>query len=95
MTEASGDDRIHADSITITAHALPHGAVTSARIADDAIEVGNVIEDLQNGDPKMIEAMILTALSRTTLNGISDMGKEQARHFLALYRQHVIAEAQQ
>lgn len=29
MTEASGDDRIQADPITITSSALPHGAATS------------------------------------------------------------------
>jgi hypothetical protein len=69
------------------------GSIGSSRIADGAIQSGNVIEDLRNGDPKMIEALILTALARTSLNGLSDLGKDEARRFLDIYRQHVIEEA--
>ncbi|MFD7867976.1 hypothetical protein [Streptomyces sp. NPDC059783] len=69
------------------------GAITSSRIEDGAIQAGNIIEDLQSGDPKMIEALILTALSRTTLNGLTDLGPQQARRFLDLYKQHILDEA--
>lgn len=69
-------------------------SAATRKIADGAVETGNILEDLRNGDPKMVEALILTALARTTLNGMTDMGKEQARHFLDVYRQHVIDEAQ-
>ncbi|GAA3155569.1 hypothetical protein ACFQ0X_44160 [Streptomyces rectiviolaceus] len=90
------DDRIHADPITVTALGnIPPDAISFSTLAPDAVETGNIIEDLRNGDPKMVEALILTALARTTLNGVTDMGKEQARHYLDLYKQHVIDEAQQ
>jgi hypothetical protein len=85
--------RINAAPVTVTGTSLPHGTVQSSRIADGAIQTGNVVDDLRNGDPKLIEALILTALARTSLNGFSDLGKDEARRFLDIYRQHVIEEA--
>lgn len=79
--------------IDVTVRSVAPGAVTSASIAPNAVETGNVLDDLRNGDPKMVEALILTSLARTTLNGFTELGQEQARHFLDLYKQHVVEQA--
>lgn len=89
------DDRIHAEPLTITGMTLPHGSIQSTKIADGAIETGDVVEDLRRGDPKTVEAFIIAVLSRATVNGITDLGKDEARRLLGIYRQHVIEQSQQ
>ncbi|MGW5529491.1 hypothetical protein [Streptomyces xanthochromogenes] len=72
---------------------LQPGSITSTRIQDGAVETGSILDALRDEDPQMIEAMILTALAHTSLNGLTDMGMNEARRFLGLYRQHVVEEA--
>lgn len=77
---------------SVTRTTIVPRSVTSARIPDGAIQSGDLLEELRNGDPKTVEALILTALSRTTLNGMTDLGMDQARRFPDIYRQYVIEQ---
>ncbi|SEE85026.1 hypothetical protein SAMN05216483_6784 [Streptomyces sp. 2131.1] len=67
---------------------LPPGAISAGKIPSDAIQTGDVLEDIRNREPYAVEAVILHALSEFSM-GMAPMGKERAREWLSLYLQQV------
>ncbi|MEU6925476.1 hypothetical protein [Streptomyces sp. NPDC046631] len=67
--------------------------VTVAKIADCAIQSGNVMDDIRSEEPWIVEAIIVRALAEFSLGG-PPMGKAEAQRWLGLYRQHVLDSAQ-
>ncbi|MFJ1782492.1 hypothetical protein ACIOKA_37935 [Streptomyces anulatus] len=77
---------------SITGRIAPD-SVTAPRIADGAVETGNVMDDIRNEEPWMVEAIIVRALAEFSLGG-SPMGKQEAERWLGLYRQNVLGSVQ-
>ncbi|MET8696913.1 hypothetical protein ABZV65_30735 [Streptomyces bauhiniae] len=69
-------------------HPIPAGAITAGQIPSDAIQTGNVLEDIRNREPYAVEAVILHALSKFSMGG-RPMGNEEARQWLSLYLRQV------
>ncbi|WP_411147416.1 hypothetical protein [Streptomyces sp. A30] len=65
------------------------GAVEVRKIEQGAIDIGDLLEDIQNKEPYAVEQVIIRALAEFSL-GKTPMGKEEARRWLSDYIRHVI-----
>ncbi|MEU5748207.1 hypothetical protein ABZ804_22045 [Streptomyces sp. NPDC047726] len=74
----------------MTVERIPEGAIQYCRIEEGAIQSGDVLADIHNREPYVVEQVILHALAEFSLGG-PPMGKDEARRWLSLYLQQVAA----
>ncbi|MGW2550083.1 hypothetical protein [Streptomyces sp. NPDC001635] len=67
---------------------IPPGAITAGQIPSDAIESGDVLEDIRNREPYAVEQVIIHALAEFSMGG-PPMGKDEARRWLSVYLRQV------